>query len=182
MRALVVFETSYGNTRQVAEQIRDGLAETMDVDLRSTEDTRPLELADYQLLVLGGPTHALGLSTPESRAQAHHRTSGGAGDTGGLRDWLFRVGPDYAGAVAAFDTRTGRHRSWPGSASRAVAKELRRSGVRLLDRRSFLVATATGPLRDGELYQARLWATGLAVQLRTSTRSAGAADRHRKPS
>lgn len=178
MRALVVFETSYGNTRQVAEKVRDGLAETLDVDLRSTEDTRPLDLADYQLLVLGAPTHALGLSTPESRAQAQHRSHGG--DTGGLRDWLFRIGPDYTGAVAAFDTRTGRHRRWPGSATRAIAKELRRSGVRLLDKRSFLVATATGPLRDGELYQARLWATGLAVQLRSSARSAGATARHRK--
>ena len=178
MRALVVFETSYGNTRQVAERIRDGLAETMDVDLRSTEDTRPVDLAAYQLVVLGGPTHALGMSTPESRAQAHGRS--GTSATEGLRDWLFRIGPDYAGAVAAFDTRTGRHRRWPGSASRAVAKELRRTGVRLLDRRSFLVATATGPLRDGELYQARLWGTGLAVQLRSSTRSAGADARHRK--
>src|SRR5690349_5192443 len=127
MRALVVFETSYGNTLHVAEKIRDGLAETLDVDLRSTEDTRPLVLADYQLVVVGGPTHALGLSTPESRAQAHGRTSATADSTGGLREWLPRLGPDYAGAVAAFDTRTGRHRGWPGSASRAVQKELRRA-------------------------------------------------------
>jgi len=180
MRALVVFETSYGNTRQVAEMIREGLGETMDVDVRSADDTRPIVLADYQLVVVGGPTHALGMSTPESRAQAQNRKPVDADSTGGLRDWLSRLGPEYAGAVAAFDTRSGRHRTWPGSASRAVAKELRRVGIRLLDRRSFLVSTAKGPLRDGELYQARLWATGLAVQLRSSAKPAGTPARHRR--
>lgn len=182
MRALVVFETSYGNSRQVAEKVRDGLAETMDVDLRSTDDTRPLVLGDYRLVVLGGPTHALGMSTPESRAQAHGRQPTDGDKTGGLREWLPRLGSDFAGAVAAFDTRSGRHRNWPGSASRAVRKELRRAGIRLIDRRSFLVSTATGPLRDGELYQARLWGTGLGVQVAAADRKRTAVDpaRHRR--
>jgi len=182
MRALVVFETSYGNSRQVAEAIRDGLAETMEVELRNVQDAATQSLSSYQLIIVGGPTHALGMSTPESRAQAQGRKPTDADRGSGIRDWLPRLGPEYAGAVAAFDTRSGRHRRWPGSASRAIEKALRAAGVKLLDRRSFLVTTATGPLRDGELYQARLWATGLGVRARSrGTRRNTNAQKQREP-
>jgi hypothetical protein len=167
VRALVVYESTFGNTRRVAESIRDGLAETVGVDIRSVDDTTPVVLADYGLIVVGGPTHAYGMSTSVSRAQARDGQPGHADAVGGIDQWLPRLGPEYAGMIAAFDTRYGRHRSWPGSASRAIRQQLRRAGLTLLDRHSFLVSTATGPLRDGELYQARIWGTGLAVRVRS---------------
>lgn len=168
MRALVVYESVYGNTRLIAEKIAEGLAETVDVDIRSVDDPRPVHVSDYQLLVVGGPTHAYGMSTPVSRAQARgSRSHGVETDDGGIREWLPWIGSGYAGAIVAFDSRCGRSRRRLGSASRAIERQLRRAGYRLSDRRSFLVTTATGPLRDGELYQARLWGTGLALQVRT---------------
>lgn len=166
MRALVVYESTYGNTQQLATAIRDGLAETMAVDLRSVDDNTPFVLADYQLVVVGGPTHAYGMSTPESRAHARGRQPVEGASSAGVRDWLPWIDSGYAGVVAVFDSRCGRHRRWPGSASRSMGRYLRKAGIRVFDRHSFLVAAVTGPLRDGELYQARLWGTGLGVGVR----------------
>jgi hypothetical protein len=166
MRALVVYESAYGNTRRIAEMIAEGLAETAEVDVRSVDDLRPVHASDYQLIVVGGPTHAYGMSTPASRAEAHRRRRGDI-DHGGIGEWLPWIGFDYPGAIAAFDSRCGRSRRRARSASGAIGRQLRRAGYRLFDRRSFLVEKATGPLRDGELYQARLWGTEMALKLRS---------------
>lgn len=171
MRALVLYESMFGNTRLIAEQIRDGLAETWDTDLRSVDDPGPVDLARYGLVVIGGPTHAFTMSTSRSRAQAR-RPDGGVdpNDPGsGVRDWIPRLGRRYSGRIAVFDTRVGRI-PWAGSASRSIRRQLRRLGHRVVARRSFVVVSKRGPLREGDLYTARVWGSELAVGARPSGR------------
>jgi len=169
MRALVVYESIYGNTRLVAERIREGLAETWDTDLRSVDDPSPVNLADYGLLVIGGPTHAFGLSTPRSRAEARGRGDDETAQGTGVREWIERVGSSYQGRIVVFDTRVGRI-PWAGSASRSLRRRLRRLGYRGVMRRSFVVVSKRGPVRGGDLYVARVWGSELAVCTRPSTR------------
>jgi len=70
MRALVVYESMYGNTHRVAIDIAAGLRATHEVTLVPvTRATREL-VAAADLIVAGGPTHLHGMSTASSRRMA----------------------------------------------------------------------------------------------------------------
>ena len=164
MRALVVFESMFGNTEEVARAVAEGLSSRMAVDVRGV-DGAPAPLPDeLALIVVGGPTHALSLSRPSTRADAA-RQSGGpvTGTPTGLREWLASLGRAPAGTLgAAFDTRV--HAPVPGSAARRASKRLRRLGVRVVaPATTFWVAGTPGPLLDGELDRARRWGEELAA-------------------
>jgi len=174
MRALVVYESMFGNTQAIAEAIADGLGTRMEVDVLEV-GTAPTALADdIRLLVIGGPTHAFGLTRPTTRKDAVDRSGRGVVSAGiGLREWLDGIHDVPTGtAAAAFDTRVDKR--WAGSAARAANKRLRRLGFRLAaPPQSFSVADVTGPLVDGEQVRARQWAERLAtgtVERQTSVR------------
>jgi flavodoxin len=57
MRALVVYESMYGNTHAVAVSIAAGLSTTHDVTLVPVTRATPELVAAADLLVAGGPTH-----------------------------------------------------------------------------------------------------------------------------
>jgi len=57
MKGLVVYDTSYGNTKTIAETIAETLKEAgIEVDLFYVKDVKKLKAKDYNLLVLGSPT------------------------------------------------------------------------------------------------------------------------------
>ncbi|MDT0183174.1 flavodoxin/nitric oxide synthase [Microbacterium sp. ARD31] len=161
MRALVVFESMFGNTRAVADAIASGLAETMEVDVRSVDDAPDGIAADLGLVVAGGPTHAFSMSRETTRRDAVARGADHP-TTSGLRDWLERLPESRSSAaVATFDTHAAQ--KWiPGSAAKAAAHEARRHHLRVLSSRSFYVADMEGPLVDGETDRARAWGRDLA--------------------
>ncbi|MHA6783116.1 flavodoxin family protein [Pseudonocardia saturnea] len=164
MRALVVVESVFGNTRGVADAVAAGLAERMDV--RTVDvGTAPADLGGIDLLVVGGPTHAFGMTRPSTRQSAAEQAAGAvpAAETG-LREWLERL-PDGTCPAATFDTRMNRPRL-PGSAAGAAARRLRRAGHRLVARpETFRVTGSQGPLLDGEQARARRWGEVLAAEL-----------------
>ena len=172
MRALVIYESMFGNTRDVARAIAEGIGSTMSVDLLDAADA-PNELpADVGLVVLGGPTHAHGMSKPESRADSAKRAGDQLVSRGiGIREWLDGLRPVSSPvAAAAFDTRIkGPGLLW-GSAAKPAAKRLQSLGFRLVEpAEDFLVGGPTGPLFDrlepGEVDRARAWGTALARQV-----------------
>lgn len=156
MRYLVVYESAFGNTREVAQAVAAGLGEgTEVVDVGSAP---PLGELDVELLVLGGPTHAFGMSRPQTREDAAGR--GGHPPSTGIREWLEAA--DRASLrVATFDTHT-RKPNFPGTASKAAAKQLRALGCTLVtDPEKFWVHGDRGPLLDGEQDRAQQWGAGL---------------------
>jgi hypothetical protein len=171
MRALVVYESMYGNTRRVAEAIAEGLrqhveAEVVEVGLAPT--TLP---AQVQLIVVGGPTHAHGVSKPSTRANAAERVARPVVSTGqGVREWIAAVEPATAIAAAAFDTRINGPTFITGSAAKGLEKDLAKRGFRpLLGRASFVLAKATGgpydQMNESELDRARTWGRELAERV-----------------
>ena len=68
MRAVVVYESMYGNTRAVAEAIGEGMRTIHDVVVVPVGKAGPDVLDGAQILVVGGPTHVHGMSRPRSRA------------------------------------------------------------------------------------------------------------------
>lgn len=70
MKALVAFESIYGNTRAVAEAIAEGLEPLGAVEVLSVDDAGDGAVEGADLLVVGGPTHMHGLSVSLSRIAA----------------------------------------------------------------------------------------------------------------
>lgn len=163
MRALVVYESMFGNTRTIADAVASGLQEAgveVEVVEVGVAPTGPDE--DVGLLVVGAPTHALSLSRPESRRSASEQAEGPILSMGiGLREWLAAL-PTGRALVAAFDTHIDR--KVPGAASRAALKRLRRRGYRVAEpAESFFVSDTVGPLVEGEVERARAWGHELAA-------------------
>ncbi len=73
MRAVVIYESMFGNTHEVAERIGAGLRtepEFEDVEVISVAEAIGRVLSDVDLVVVGGPTHAHGVSRPSTRKSA----------------------------------------------------------------------------------------------------------------
>lgn len=173
MRAVIVVESMFGNTDEIARSVAAGLSETLEsvrieVRIVPVAEASPAPPDGVDLLVVGGPTHAFGLTRERTREDAVHQ---GAHPVGGghvgVREWL-AAAPRAPGhpAFAAFDTRVDK-RGVPGSAAKGIDKRLRHLGYERLDGpESFYVEGAEGPLRPGEVERARAWGSELAARLR----------------
>lgn len=165
MRALVVYESMFGNTEEVARAIGEGIEASMHADVvevGAAPDTVP---ADVTLLVVGGPTHAFSMSWPTTRRDAAQRaaTTVVSRDRG-IREWLGGLPAATTDTVAtSFDTRVTSRVT--GSAARAASRRLDRLGYRVdAAFTSFRVTDVTGPLVDGELDRARDWGRALGAE------------------
>ncbi len=165
MKALVVYESMWGNTERVAEAIADGLRESMEVELVEVNQA-PLEPEpDVGLIVAGGPTHAFSMSRTNTRADAVNRGADHGTSDLGLREWLDRLPTGHhSQRIATFDTRVDKVRHLPGSAAKAAAKVAHRHGFPRAEHvESFYVDDVEGPLLDGELDRAAAWARQIAA-------------------
>lgn len=171
MRALVVYESMFGNTEAVARAIADGIATRLPVDLMEVGEAPGVLPGDVALLVVGGPTHAHGMTKPESRADAGRRAGPRLVSRGiGIREWLTDLAPPPRPVVAAvFDTRIKGPKVLWGSAAKAATSLLARSFSTIRGPESFLVDGPTGPVFDrllpDELARARSWGADLATSL-----------------
>lgn len=159
MRALVVYESMFGNTQAVAQALARGLDQLVTADLAEVSTAPTILGDDVSLLLVGGPTHAFGLSRDSTRRDAATKTARGLVSPGiGIREWLSRIGHPRADVAAvAFDTKIDQ--PWlPGSAAGAAHKRLRWLRFRMITApESFLLTDPTGPLLDGELDRALAW-------------------------
>jgi hypothetical protein len=164
MRALVVYESIYGNTHAVATAIAAGLSATHEVTLVPVSRATPELVVGADLIVVGGPTHLHGMSTASSRRTAAEtaRKPGSAlaadpdADSPGLRSWLARLAVREGPAVS-FDTRLSGVPVLTGRASRGIARLLTSRGRRLLlAPESFLVGKQN-TLVAGETERACSW-------------------------
>lgn len=171
MQALVIYESMFGNTRLVAEAIAEGItasgcpAATLSVS--APEDDRR---SGVDLLVIGAPTHAHGLSTSSSRAEAgewaadpdQHLTLEPHAGGRGVREWIDETRALPA-LFVAFDTRADMVRLFTGAASASIHRHLARRGLHeLVPSESFLVSTHN-LLTDGELDRATQWGVLIAA-------------------
>jgi hypothetical protein len=129
----------------------------------------PDRLADANLIVCGGPTHAHTMSTENSRnAAATAAEKEGSGltlepdaDGLGLRDW-FKSVDVHAAKGAAFDTRLDAPAFLTGRASKGIAKRLREAGIDLLMPPESFLVDKQNHLTEGEAERAEAWGAALA--------------------
>jgi hypothetical protein len=165
MKALVVYESMYGNTRHVAEAIAGGLRSSMPTDIVLARDATALDLDHMDLVVAGAPTHAWGLSGQRSREAAvlkaakhpdHLLDCVPCGP--GVREWLREVKGHGMCRGVAFDTRLAKPKLLTGSAGWAIQRGLHRAGFSSFGTaHSFKVTGMAGPLATGEIERAQQW-------------------------
>ncbi len=142
MKALVVYESTYGNTEMIARAVGEALTQYAVVEMKSVRDARAVDVRDINLLVVGGPTQRRGVS-PQ------------------MHDWLDSLAPGcLRGVIAvAFDTRYRLPSLISGSAAHGIVKRLQQLGAEVfLPVESFYVEGREGPLVEGELERAGRWA------------------------
>jgi hypothetical protein len=181
MRAVVVYESMFGNTRQIADAIGTGLAEAAEavciVSVIPVAQAGPEQIKETDLVVVGGPTHVHGMTRASTRQgaakMAEQADSGVKLEPGalaeGLRDWLDELGKRKVHAkAAAFDTRMHGSAAFTGRASKGISRALRHHGYELVaDPESFIV-TKENALEPGEEDRARLWGAKLAALAATA--------------
>jgi hypothetical protein len=161
MKAVVVYESLWGNTAAVARAIAAGIGS--EARALSTAEASDEEIADAELIVAGSPVIAFSLPAEKMR-QDLAVNSGKAPRPPDLshpsmRSWLAAL-PRGHGRSAAFETRIW----WsPGGATAAIVRGLEGAGYpAVLKAHRFIVTGTYGPLRDGELDRARAWGGELA--------------------
>ena len=169
MRAVVVYESMYGNTHAIADAIGHGLAPLGEVAVVPV-GRAGVEGAD--LVVVGGPTHVHGMTRPTSRKAAVTAAEepgsllvvepGAEGP--GIREWVRTVDGRAMGA-AAFDTRIDASPLLTGRASKGIAKALRDRGFSLVAEPESFLVTKDNHLGPGEEARARAWGGRLADAL-----------------
>jgi flavodoxin I len=152
MSALVVYDTSFGNTEQIAKDIASAIAGG--AIARPMRDVDPERLPASDLLVIGSPTQ-------------------GGRPTRSMQAWLDRLPIDALEnrRCAAFDTRIVIAEQGfalrtlmrvIGFAAPRIAKSLlAKRGILAAEPEGFLVEGREGPLRSGERERAAKWAAAL---------------------
>jgi Flavodoxin domain len=173
MNALVVYESLYGNTARIGEAIADSLrAKGVEVASGPISKVDAGHAETFDLLVVGGPTHAHGMSRESTRETAVNdakNTYAEARVMPGLREWMDRL-PGGDGRVgAAFDTRIDAAAFLTGSAARTIARRLRALGYTLLPGPESFLVSKENALIEGEISHATAW--GAHIAERTAARA-----------
>lgn len=169
-RALVVYESVFGDARAIAHAVAAGLSTRIPVDVVAAADG-PAEVGpDVALLVVGGPNHGFSMPRPSTRAGAVTQHGAEIADTTrGLHEWLDAVRITGTGTrAAAFDTRSDHPKVLVrmDHAARTEEKLLRSHGLPILaPAEHFSVTDTTGPLAAGEEDRAERWGQALAQAL-----------------
>ncbi len=163
MRTVIIYESLYGNTEQVAEELARVAREHGTVDLVPVEEAGPETVVSADLVLIGGPTHVHGMSWtatrqcgPQDDAPSERRPGMDVAGPG-LRQWFHRVGRVDGVRAAAFDTRMEGPEILTGRASLGISRRLRHHGfAEVAAPRSFLV-DRDNVLLDGEAVRAGTW-------------------------
>ena len=164
MKALVVYESHYGNTAKVAEAVAEGIGP--DARAVTTTEATPDLVGAADLVVAGAPVMAFGLPKASMLANLEKDVKAPyPPDVShpSLREWLETL-PLHNAAAASFETRL---RWSPGGATGAIDDRFHQAGFRTIAKPGkFVVKGSYGPLREGEVERAREWGATLAAALR----------------
>lgn len=158
MSILIVYDSIFGNTGQIARAMAEALAQTGPVKLASVQEARDLDPSRYNLLIIGSPTRGF-RPTPEIQE--------------------FACRSDLPKTAAVFDTRINLDTINPaplrwvvqagGYAAERLHRELADQGCTVIGPPGeFVVEGQEGPLREGELERAADWARDIAAQAKTA--------------
>jgi hypothetical protein len=164
MRAVVIYESMYGNTHVVADRIAEGLRAVAEVAVVPVTRAAGALVEGADLVVVGGPTHVGGMTTPRSRtaaASGDHPQLDPDAEGPGLREWFDQLAVAPGTKAAAFDTRVAGPAFLSGRASRGIAHRLTGHGFELVAPPESFVVDRTSHLIEGVAEAATQWGAEL---------------------
>ena len=151
MKALIIYESFFSNTEQIAKAIGEGFDSSVEVQVCNVSDIKTEQLKDIDLLIVGAPTRAFRPSP-------------------GILKFLKSIPAKSLQGVkaASFDTRIAlediklRFLKFMvklfGYAAEPISKKLRKKGAEIIFApEGFCVNDTEGPLKENELQRAREW-------------------------
>ena len=157
MKGIVVYDTSYGNTKKIAETIAETLKGSgIEVDLFYLKDVKKLNAKDYDFFVLGSPTKFGTMSFAVRGFLGKVKSE----------EWMNKP-------FAAFDTENPENierakiekKEW--SAAEKIAAKLKEKKMnQLLPVLKALVLGQKGPLVEGEIERTKEYTRTLATKLK----------------
>jgi len=176
MKAVVIYESMYGNTHQIASAIGEGLRRHGDAVVVPVGEATPDLVESADVAIVGGPTHAHAMSHVSTRKGAVDAAAKPGSelvldpdaDDVGLREWFASIGHAFTYA-AAFDTRFDLPAAVTGRASKGIARKLRHHGATLIaDPESFFVKK-DNHLEPNEETRAHDWGAQLGLLVKRKT-------------
>ncbi len=157
MKGTVIYDTTYGNTKKIAEIIAETIKESgIEADLFYVKDVKKLSGKEYDFLVLGSPTKFGTMSFTVKFFLGKVKSE----------EWMNKP-------FAAFDTENPenveqsriQNKEW--SAAEKIAEKLREKKMtQLLPVLKALVLGQKGPLKEGEIERTKDYAGELAIKLK----------------
>jgi flavodoxin len=154
MKVLIVYDSVFGNTEQIAQAIGNALGSQKDVEILRVSNVKPQQLTGLKLLIVGSPTRGFRPTPAISNLLKSIPKNGLKGVK-----------------VAAFDTRFTMDEIESsvfillilvnifGYAAKPIADRLKKKGGDLImPPEGFYVKGTEGPLKEGELERAADWA------------------------
>ena len=137
MKAIVVYDTKFGNTEQVAK----GIARVLNADVVRVTDVDITKLKEYDIFAFGSPTHTWNISS-------------------GMKKLFNKLkGESFKGKKAAtFDTKYKSR--FAGSAAKKIQSKLKKLDFEIImDPMNFIVIGNEGPLAEGEMEKTTAFST-----------------------
>ena len=152
MKGILVYDTSYGNTKKIAETIAETVKESgIEVDLFDVKTVEKFSAKDYSFLVLGSPTKFGTMSLTVRFFLGKVKNE----------EWMNKP-------FTAFDTEmTENIEKKEGSAAEKIAEKLKKKKMNeLLPVLKAVVLGQKGPLEEGEIERAKEYARRLSIELK----------------
>jgi flavodoxin I len=160
MKAMVVYDSAYGNTEQIAQAIGQALGSPEDVEIVQAGSAKPEQLAGLTLLIVGSPTQKFSPTGATTSFLKSIPKNGLNGVKVAAFDTRFTVSEIEKVRILAFFVRIF------GYAAEPIAGRLeKKGGVLAVPPEGFYVGATEGPLLDGELERAADWAGQIIATL-----------------
>ena len=152
MKGIVVYDSSHGNTKKIAETIAETLKESgLEIDNFYVKDVKKLSARDYDFMVLGSPTRFGTMSFTVKGFLGKVKS----------KEWMNKP-------FAAFDTELRENiEKKEGSAAEKIAEKLREKQMnQMLPVLKAVVLGMKGPLQEGEIERTKEYARKLTTELK----------------
>lgn len=153
MKAMVVYDSVFGNTGQIAQAIGNALGSSEEVEICQVGDVKPEQLAGLTLLIVGSPTRQFSPTPATTNFLKSVTKDGLKGVKVAAFDTRFTESEINKVRILAFFVRIF------GYAAKPIANRLeKKGGERVITPEGFYVGDTEGPLLEGELERAADWA------------------------
>jgi flavodoxin len=157
MKTIILYDSLYGNTRKVAENIGSVL-KLSSSSIISVKDAKIDNIKKCELLVTGSPTHGGWYTEAFKKFFSKIKD----GDLNNIKVAVFSTGTskDNEGTFIKFVINMF------GYATEKLAKDFEKKGANVIAKNTFLVKGKEGPLRPKELDRAKKWANEIKLTIK----------------